>query len=48
LLRVDEGRMVGEEFLTGRRLNGDETHQGRHVRIPFGTFAVQRAEVYGY
>lgn len=48
LLCVDEGRFVGERFLPGRRLNGDETHQGRHVRIPFGTFAVQRARLYGY
>jgi beta-galactosidase GanA len=48
LLRVDEGRFVAGEFLPGRRLNGDETHQGRHVRLPFGKFAIQRVELYSY
>lgn len=48
LLLVDEGRMMSGQFVTVRRLNGDETHQGRHLRIPFGTFAVQRAETYAY
>jgi hypothetical protein len=23
-------------FVATRRLNGDETHQGRHVRLPMG------------
>ena len=29
-----------------RRLNGDENHQGRHLRIPFGEVGVQRLKVY--
>jgi beta-galactosidase GanA len=48
LLRVDEGRFVAGELLPGRRLNGDETHQGRHVRLPFGKFAIQRVKLYSY
>jgi hypothetical protein len=29
-----------------RRLNGDEDHQGRHLRIPYGETGVQRLKVY--
>lgn len=29
-----------------RRLNGDEDHQGRHIRIPFGDFGAQLLTVY--
>lgn len=29
-----------------RRLNGDESHQGRHLRIPFGEVGVQKLKVY--
>lgn len=31
-----------------RRLNGDQTHQGRHIRIPCGTFRLQRFRLYTY
>lgn len=29
-----------------RRLNGDESHQGRHIRIPFGEYGAQLLKVY--
>ena len=29
-----------------RRLNGDESHQGRHIRIPFGSFGTQLVKIY--
>ena len=29
-----------------RRLNGDENHQGRHIRIPFGEFGAQLVKIY--
>jgi hypothetical protein len=32
----------------GRRLNGDEDHQGRHVRIFENNFEIQRVELYRY
>ena len=48
LLNVDEGRFVGGRFVAGRRLNGDETHQGRHVRLPYGAFGLQRVTLYAY
>ena len=39
---VDEGRYEDGKWIAGRRLNGDETHQGRHVRLPPGEFGVQK------
>ena len=32
----------------GRLLNGDESHQGRHRRIPEGKFGIQRVKLYRY
>lgn len=48
LLSVDEGRYVNGQWLQGRRLNGDQTHQGRHVRLPPGRFGIQRVKLYRY
>lgn len=31
-----------------RHLNGDQTHQGRHVRIPVGSFEMQHFRLYRY
>lgn len=31
-----------------RHLNGDQTHQGRHVRIPIGQFDIQHFRLYRY
>ncbi len=31
-----------------RHLNGDQTHQGRHVRIPVGEFDIQHFRLYQY
>jgi beta-galactosidase GanA len=48
LLSVDEGRFVNGQFVAGRRLNGDQTHQGRHVRLPPGRFGLQKVKLYRY
>jgi beta-galactosidase GanA len=48
LLSVDEGKYVNGQFVAGRRLNGDQTHQGRHVRLPPGRFGIQRVKLYRY
>ena len=32
------------KFVVTRRLNGDETHQGRHLRLPMGALGVQRVK----
>jgi beta-galactosidase GanA len=45
---VDEGRYEGGKWIAGRRLNGDETHQGRYVRLPPGTFSIQKFRLYPY
>ncbi len=31
-----------------RRLNGDQSHQGRHVRIPVGQFSILHVKLYEY
>jgi beta-galactosidase GanA len=48
LERVDEGRWEKGAFVVTRRLNGDETHQGRQVRLPMGEIGIQRVKVYRY
>ena len=45
---VEEGRYENGEWLPGRRLNGDQTHQGRHVRLPPAEFGLQRFRLYRY
>lgn len=46
--RVEEGRFVDGKWVSGRVLNGDQTHQGRHVRLPPDTQGVQRVRLYRY
>lgn len=48
ILKVDEGAFEQNQWKILRHLNGDQTHQGRHVRIPHGQYGVQRVELYGY
>jgi Domain of unknown function (DUF5597) len=45
---VEEGRFVDGVWQNVRWLNGDQTHQGRHVRLVPGRFAIQRVELYRY
>lgn len=48
LLSVQEGRYVNGQWHPGRLLNGDQTHQGRHVRLGTGRFGIQRVKLYRY
>lgn len=48
LLSVEEGRFEQGQWKHVRWLNGDETNQGRHVRIPPGQFGIQRVKLYKY
>ena len=48
LLSVDEGKYVNGQWVVTRRLNGDQTHQGRHLRVPAGKFGIQRIKLYRY
>jgi beta-galactosidase GanA len=45
---VDEGTFINGKWRPGRRLNGDEDHQGRHLRIPVGEYGIQRIKLYTY
>lgn len=47
--QVVEGKYVGGVWKPGRWLNGDEIHQGRHLRIPAsGGFGIQKLTLYKY
>ena len=35
-------------WINGRRLNGDQTHQGRHLRLAPGKFQIQKIRLYQY
>jgi beta-galactosidase GanA len=35
-------------WIPGRLLNGDQTHQGRHLRLAPGVFQIQRVRLYRY
>ncbi|MFN8094812.1 MAG: DUF5597 domain-containing protein [Vicinamibacteria bacterium] len=48
ILSAEEGRYTDGRFEPARRLNGDETHQGRHVRLEPGRFSIQRVRLYRY
>ncbi len=45
---VDEGKFVDGRWMAGRRLNGDQTHQGRHVHLPGDTFRIYNVKLYAY
>ncbi|WP_254245147.1 DUF5597 domain-containing protein [Hymenobacter sp. BRD67] len=47
-LSVEEGHFEGEKWMPGRRLNGDEDHQGRHVRVPGNEYMIQHVKIYTY
>ena len=36
------------QWVAGRRLNGDQTHQGRHIRLPPGKPQIQKVRLYWY
>lgn len=46
--QVVEGTFESGIFVPGRWLNGDQTHQGRHLRLPPGSWGVQRLKLYKY
>ena len=43
-----EGHFVAGQWVPGRLLNGDESHQGRHLRIPPDVVSIQRLKLYRY
>ena len=47
LLSVDACKKDGNSWIY-KRLNGDQTHQGRHMRISSGEWEIQRIRLYDY
>lgn len=48
ILKTDEGVFENNKWRTVRHLNGDQTHQGRHTRIPVGEYSIQKNQLYTY
>jgi beta-galactosidase GanA len=48
ILDVEEGRFVNGAWENVRWLNGDQTHQGRHLRLEPGRMSIQRIRLYRY
>jgi beta-galactosidase GanA len=48
ILKVDEGNFINNKWSIKRHLNGDQTHQGRHINIPTNQFCIQRVELYEF
>ena len=48
ILSAQEGRYVNGRWVVSRSLNGDQTHQGRHIRLEPNEYSVQRVKLYRY
>lgn len=48
IAQIDEGIFKNEKWIPGLRMNGDQSHQGRHLRIPEGNFSIQKVKLYTY
>jgi beta-galactosidase GanA len=48
ILSAQEGKYEKGQWIPGRWLNGDQTHQGRHIRLVSGRFGIQRIKLYRY
>lgn len=45
---MDEGTFAGGKWIAGRRMNGDQVHQGRHLHLPGGEYTIQKLKLYLY
>ena len=45
---IEEGEYIDGKWVPGRRMNGDQSHQGRHLSIPFGQHNIQHIKLYRY
>lgn len=48
ILKTDQGRFDNDKWKTIRHFNGDQTHQGRHLRISVGDYEIQKIKLYTY
>jgi beta-galactosidase GanA len=46
ILSADELQYENTKEIKGRRMNGDQDHQGRHIRIPDGQWGIQKLTMY--
>jgi hypothetical protein len=45
---MDEGRFICGKWIPSRRMNGDQSHQGRHMNLPGNTYSIQKVQLYKY
>jgi hypothetical protein len=45
---IDKIKIENGKLIPIRRLNGDQSHQGRHLRIPVGEWDIQYVKLYEY
>jgi hypothetical protein len=48
IAKIEEGQFINGKWQAGRRMNGDQSHQGRHLRIPYNDIQIQRIKLYRY
>nr|WP_199001006.1 DUF5597 domain-containing protein [Flavobacterium sp. ASV13] len=48
ILKTDQGKFENGTWRTIRHFNGDQTHQGRHLRISVGDYEIQKIKLYSY
>ena len=48
ILTIEEGEYRDGRWVPGRTMNGDQNHQGRHLRFPVGEFDIQKLSLYQY
>ncbi len=48
ILSDEEGKFENADWKVTLYLNGDQTHQGRHLRIPVGDYRIQKFKLYTY
>jgi hypothetical protein len=45
---LDEGEFIDGNWMRRRRMNGDQSHQGRHLNLPGGQYSMQLVKLYTY
>lgn len=48
ILTAEEGKYIDGKWKAGRRMNGDQDHQGRHIRNAVGEWNIQKVKLYQY
>jgi beta-galactosidase GanA len=48
IANIDEGKYIDGKWVKGRNLSGDQSHQGRHLRISGESYDIQHITLYQY